>query len=74
MWKVARTSPRLAKGTRSATPWGRMAASADAGMESVMALPGRSCASWKKMPVSATVSGLQAELNIVQTLMLGRAE
>jgi hypothetical protein len=51
-----------------------MAASAAAGMESVMALPGRSCASWKKMPVSATVSGLQAELNIVQTLMLGCAE
>jgi hypothetical protein len=62
MLKVARTPSRFAKGTFPATSRGRMADSySTGGKESVMVLPGRSCAWWKKMPVSATFFALQLE-------------
>jgi hypothetical protein len=62
MLKVARTPSRFAKGTFPATSRERMADSySTGGKESVMVLPGRSCAWWKKMPVSATFFALQLE-------------
>lgn len=73
MLKVERTALRFGKGTLSARSCGRMGGSASAGKEIAMVLPGRSCASWKKMPVGAAKLAMHIPVQAPHTLMLGNA-